>query len=106
MFSNRFFVPILVIAIVGIAFGVWRIASKEAPEVKKIYRPTLPETSEKTEVLGKENPDIEKVEIGGSKLFEEARKRQIFSNFTDTNGDGVISFVKEYRFAVNAFRCK
>ncbi len=93
MFSNRFFVPILVIAIVGIAFGVWRIVSKEAPEDKKNYRPTRPETSEKTEVLGKENPDIEKVEIGGSKLFEEARRRQIFSNFTDTNGDGVISFV-------------
>lgn len=93
MFSNRFFVPILVIAIVGTAFGVWRITSKEAPEVKKIYRPTPPEVSKKTKASGKDNPNIEKAEIGSSKLFDEAEKRQIFSNFIDKNGDGVISFV-------------
>lgn len=87
MFSNRFLFLILVLAVVGIGFGVWRITFKKAPEVKRIILSSIP-AKEKPEASGKETPRVEKSEIEGSK----AKKRQIFSNFRDKNGDGVIGF--------------
>ncbi|RKU12548.1 hypothetical protein C6503_17320 [Candidatus Poribacteria bacterium] len=39
---NRFFIPMLAIAIVAIGFSLWKMSLTDTPEVQKIYRTTTP----------------------------------------------------------------
>ena len=39
---NRFFIPILALAIVAIGFSLWKMFLTDTPEVEKIYRTTMP----------------------------------------------------------------